>query len=403
MPLNLTAADRKLLYGAGGVFLLIILLSVLLSKGNNSRAEVPTTYSTASGGAKAAYLLLHDSGYKEDRWEHPLSDLSNANSSRLLSNPADTTLIIAEPTEMPGTQEREGLRKFLENGGHLVVTGMYSMLFLPEGGPSPDPVAGMTWKQVSAIYPSAITRAAPQITLSPQAYWGSYPFALRLYGDKEKAYVVKYKVGKGEILWWASATPLTNAGLKEPGNLEFFLACAGDPAQMHVLWDEYVHGYRQTLAATVYHSPAKWMFLQFGLLALAIVATYSRRSGPICLPASEGRLSPLEFVRTLGLLYEKAGAASVAVDISYQRFRYWVAKRLGMANNAPSEELCRAIRERWGFDDSQLAATLQTCEAVRYDTTIKSKAALNLVLALYDYSVKLKLFGTAKAGRSQKN
>jgi hypothetical protein len=46
--------------------------------------------------------------------------------------------------------------------------------------------------------------------------------AYPLYGDGDRTVVVKYPFGRGEVLWWASATPLTNAGLKEPGNLEFF-------------------------------------------------------------------------------------------------------------------------------------------------------------------------------------
>ena len=75
MPLKLNRNDRKLLAVAGVVFILLITGALLFSSGQDSKTEIPTTYSTASSGAKAAYLLLRESGYKESRWEKPLSDL----------------------------------------------------------------------------------------------------------------------------------------------------------------------------------------------------------------------------------------------------------------------------------------------------------------------------------------
>ncbi len=361
----------------------MVTITLIAAKGPDSKAEVPTTYSVGSGGAKAAYLLLKASDYKVERWEQAPKDLPEA---------AGTTLILAEPMGAPTVDERNGVRHFLEAGGHVIATGAFAGLFLPESGVVPDPVLGMTWKKLTAKSPSSITRAAPEITLAPQAHWKSAAFALPLYGDGEKQMVVKYKFGKGEVLWWASATPLTNAGLKEPGNLEFFLACIGNQAQTRILWDEYFHGYRQSLPGSIQNSPVKWIFLQFALFTLAILLTYSRRSRPISVPAPENRLSPLEFVRTLGALYKQANAGSVAVDVSYHRFRYWLTRRLGMAGNTPVDELERAVRERWNFQDANFSATLRTCDSVVYNYTLKPAAALQLVRSLDDYAAKLNLF-----------
>jgi len=385
LPIQLSAGDRKLFLIAGGVFLLSVATAFILAKGPESIEEIPTTYSVSSGGAKAAYLLLKASGYTVDRWEQSPADLAEA---------SGTTLILAEPSDAPTKEEQNHLRKFLEAGGHVIATGALVRLFLPESRIVPDPVSGMAWKKLSAQSPSFITHAAPEITLAPQAYWRSDGFAVPLYGDGDKQMVVKYKSGKGEVIWWASATPLTNAGLKEPGNLEFFLACIGSETHNRILWDEYFHGYRHSLTASIKNSPVKWIFLQFALFTLAILLTYSRRSGPISIPARETRLSPLEFVRTLGALYKQANAGSAAVDICYHRFRYWLTRRLGMDSNASVDELERAIRERWNFQDANFSATLRDCESAPYDNTLKPRTALRLVRSLDEYAAKLKLFPT---------
>jgi len=389
----MSAGDRKLLLIAGAVFLLLTVVALFLAKPAGSTMETPTTYSTASGGAKAAYLLLKNSGYLVERWEQPATDLPET---------GENTLILAEPWGAPTEAERARLRQFVEGGGRMIVTGRFSGLFLPEGGTVPDPLAGMTWKQLAAQSPSSITRAAPAITMAPQAYWKAGDFVLPLYGDGTHSMVVMFRYGKGEVLWWAAATPLTNAGLKEPGNLEFFLACLDQKPNNKILWDEYFHGYRRSLAASIERSPVKWMFVQLAIFALILLVTYSRRSGPILIPAQAVRLSPLEFVRTLGLLYEKAEASSVAVDISYRRFRYWLTRRLGLAANVPVLELERAIRDRWKVNDSDLRTTLEGCESAPYHTGMKPAEALRLVQKIYDYAVRFKLFPAARVATSSK-
>ncbi len=383
MSLKLSPGDRKMVLIAGGMFLLILTASFIFAKGSSTIDEVPSTYSSGSSGAKAAYLLLKASGYDVARWEDSLRDLPD---------PRGKTLVLAAPEGSPTTEERAKLSQFIEKGGRVIATGLFAGYFLPSNGAAPDPFGGTVWKKMLAQSPSAITRAAPEITMLPEAHWRTSAFAVPLYADGEKQRVVKYKLGKGEVIWWASATPLTNAGLKEAGNLEFFLACLGESQGRQILWDEYFHGYRRSLVATAERTPLKWMFWQLALFTAAILVTYSRRSGPVCIPATEARLSPLEFVRTLGSLYEQADAAPVAVDIAYHRFRYWLTRRLGMAGNATVEEMERAVRERWNFQDAYFAETLHACESAPYQTGVKPSAALRLVQDLDDYAVKLKLF-----------
>lgn len=396
MPIQLSPGDRKLFLIAGGAFLLMVGTSLLLARGSEANIEDSSTYGTGSGGMKAAYLILEAAGYPVERWEQSLSELPEEGRD---------TLVLAGPFGSPTKEERSRLTEFVTHGGHVIAAGTFAGIFLPENGAEPEPLEGITWKRLPALSPSSITRAAPEITLTPRAYWKADSFAVPLYGDSAaKPRVVKYRYGKGEVIWAAAATPFTNAGLKEAGNLEFMLASLGEDHERRILWDEYFHGYRRSLTETAARTPVKWIFVQFGIFALAILLTFSRRSGPISIPDREIRLSPLEFVRTLGSLYRQANAASVAVDISYQRFRYWITRRLGMASNASVDDLERAIRDRWSFADPKFNATLRACESAPFDYTLKPRIALQLVRALHDYAAKLKLFpisALAKPGREK--
>lgn len=389
MRLQLAPGDRKILLIAAGVFVVMLAATLFMAGGAGSDQEIPSAYSTASRGCKAAFLLLQESGYRVQTWERPLAELPPGKG---------TTLVMAEPTGYPGHEEKETLTTFLKSGGRVIAAGRFVGFYLPEDEESPNPLPGTSWVRVSALSPSRVTRAAPEISLSPRAYWRSSASAIGLYGESDKPSVVTYKVGEGEVLWLADPTPLTNAGLKEPGNMEFLLSAIGNPDETRVLWDEYIHGFERSSMSSKSRHLVGWISLQLAAFAIAILATYSRRSGPMLIPEFEKRLSPLEFVRTLGSLYEHANAGSVAVEISYQRFRYLLTRRLGLSVTACVNDLDRAVREHGALNDIHFAETLTTCESYRYDARIPQSTALKLVQSLCDYAVRLKLVRSLQGG-----
>jgi hypothetical protein len=380
----MNVSDRKLLLAAAAGALLLVVLAVVLSPGGET-SETPTTYSSGSGGAKALYLTLRAAHYPVSRWER---------SPRDLPTDANATLILAEPDGAPTSDERAAVNRFLEHGGRVIATGPSGASFLPNRKFAADPIAGLTWTRAESQSPSLVTRAAPEITLAPRAYWQQDQATLPLYADagpKAAVRVVKAEVGKGEMIWWASATPLSNAGVKAQGNLAFVLACLGD-SHRPILWDEYFHGHRQTRAPSAFASPFSWSVLPFAIGAIAVLMTYARRSGPIIVPAAESRLSPLEFVRTLGLLYERAGAASVAVDIAYQRFRYGLRRRLGAAGGESADDLARAIAAAADLKAAAIADLLRACGLAKDDPRLTAADALTLTRSLHDYGERLDLF-----------
>jgi len=379
MPLNLSPQDRRLIFVAGALFLVCTLLAIFLSPPESS-AQFATSYSSASEGAKAAYLLLQESGYGVERCSRRPAELNN---------PPNTVLILADPQEIPDETDKAALSRFLSNGGTLVLAGELSPLFVSEIAPVPSPVS-LGWKTFAAQAPSLQALNAPEIRLDTAASWQSAT-GVPLYGEERSYTVMQYAHGRGTVLWLASSSVLSNAGLKESGNLDFLLSTVGNKSR-RILWDEYFHGYRAAVPAGSAHPQLKWLFGQLGFVAVAVLLTFSRRSGPQRAPRGDSRLSPLEYVRALGQLYEHARAANVAVDVAYERFRYTAEKRLGLRPSATSAELAQAVADRWPVDREDLRSLLESCESARFFEDLSQKEALALVKRLHNYSVLLKLF-----------
>jgi uncharacterized protein DUF4350 len=385
MPSSVSSGDRKLLLIAAAAFVVLVLLGFLLAPASTD-TDVATSYSAASGGAKAAFLLLQELGYHVERWQH---------SATQLKPEKNTVLIIADPGTIPDGKQRAAVEQFISAGGRVITNGFVGAAFLPENHAEVNPMPSELVGEFPALMPSAITRAAPKINVAPATFW-QHSSGIPLYGKNDDTVATRLPHGEGDAIWLAAATPLTNAGIKETGNLEFLLASLGDKQTTHVLFDEYVHGYGEDETPEKRHPLMTALFLQSIVLALAALFTFSRRSGPLRPMPAESRLSPLEFVETLGGLYQQAHAGSVAVDVAYQRFHFWVTRRLGLANNASAEEIDRAVRDRWHSRDDSFLETVRSAASARYQPELEPKEALRIVQSLYSYASKLKLFPLAK-------
>lgn len=380
MPLNLSREDRRLLIVASTVFLASAVLAIVLSP-TASEADFASSYSAASQGAKATYLMLHESGYRVEGWTQPPAHLKDAR---------NTLLIIADPTETPSAADKAALDRFLNDGGELLFAGNFTGFFVWERSPSPLPISA-GWAKFAAEAPSPEALNAPEIEIDASASWRKPGEGIGLYGDDDQYAVMQYPHGKGSILWLASSSLLSNAGLRESGNLAFLLSTVGGKTRQ-VLWDEYFHGHHSTTSAAASHPQVFWMFGQMGFIAVAVLLTYSRRSLPQRAPRAESRLSPLEYVRALGQLYQHARAANVAVDVGYERFRYALIKRLGFRPSISNDELAQAVADRWALDRDDLRSLLGSCESARFFEDLPEREALELVQRLHKYSVLLKLF-----------
>ena len=384
MPVSLDAADRKLVIAALILLVAMVGAAAVLAPQEQAQGPAGSSYFATPNGAKAAYLLLQQLGYRVDVSTSALSDLPDASRGDVL--------VLAEPTQAPiGKEDRERLQHFLRQGGRVLATGFAGAAAISgDSMRAANPLASGE-KQYPASAVSPLTRGAAKIWMSAPVRWGGSHPAVPLYAEGADVVAATFPMGAGEAIWMAGATPLTNAGIARENNLEFLLNSLGPAATTHVMWDEYYHGVRESLSDYMWGTPIAWALAQAGLIYLLMLVGYGRRTGPIRSAVVESRLSPLEFVETLGALYQRAHAAPSAVETCWNRFRFLVTRRLGMTPKATTRQISDAVRDRLGWREPGLYEALGRAERAAYQPDLTDKDALQIVESLEQYVALLHL------------
>ncbi|MGH9405446.1 MAG: DUF4350 domain-containing protein [Terriglobia bacterium] len=385
MHFSLGRDDRKLLLAAALVLVAASMVAAWIAPPRAVGRGGPSSYSSGPEGALAAYRLLTRMGCLTVRWTRPPQDLP--------ANGSGSVLILAEPQLTPTSEEQFAIRRFAASGGRVVATGVAGAWILGVREPALVPPFGApSAESFEAEIPGPLTGSAPRIEMDGPVRWPPTPaWQLRSYGDQYGAAVVSYRVGRGEMVWWAGATPLTNSGLAQASNLAFFLNSTHAIARPRVFWDEYFHAARPGFWSYAGATPLPWGLAQIGLILAAAVVTFSRRSGPVRPLVAETRLAPLEFVETLGDLYERKRAARTALEIEYQRFRLRLQRRFGTQILPGS--MSTSPRPEAAANESALWKTFEECEGRLRSGKLTEPGALQLVQALDDHAARLGLGG----------
>jgi hypothetical protein len=374
-------SDRKLLWWIGGVVLALILALAILRPATADEDTRPTTTNTGPQGAKAAYLVLERLGRTTSQWNHPLAELNDGMDDAQAER---TTLVLAEPqydqTELPGL--RKELERFLKRGGRVLAAGPSGAELLP-GGEVKQP--GMLQPQPCETTPEGPGELARvgSVELGEMAQWAAEGAKFEVEqrcGDE--AAVVRYAVGNGEAVWWSSAWPMENDELKDDADLRLLLASVGEGRD--VVFDESLHGAAKTLWDAAEGLPIHWLELQAALLFGLLVFSFSRRRGPLRMPVTLPRSSPVEFAESMGDLYEKAGATSAATEAAKRRLLRVLSREAGVSQQSVQEgpeAIAEALRARLGGDWSQLREHLVRCKEMEHGK-ISAGSALALVKAL---------------------
>lgn len=380
---SLDAKDRKLLLWAVGVALaLAVITGILLPSGDDDDNRLPSTYLTGKHGALAAYEMLERAGYPVQRWERPLGDLAAQAGPQ-------TVVIFAEPFTRD-TDDIKAVRTILDKGGRVLATGFLGGLLLPAShATTSDSFSYVACK----LEPQGLDTlaASGEVWMTPSASWQvGNPAARVQYSCAGQPAVVEYDWGKGHAVWWASSTPLENESLTRAQDLDLFLNSLGPREGKQFYWDESLHG--EVRSNWSFATGPALRLLQFGLpvLALLVLFSFSRRSGPERELPGPVRATPIEFLEALGSLYKNAGAASTAVAVAWERFRRHVLWLCGMrAQRIDAAEVAAIVRRRFPQAPASLAEDLAAVELAAGDETLNPKEALRLTQLLSAHALQL--------------
>lgn len=382
MSLSEGRNDRKLLLILTGIMLVLIVGVSILSPAAADKDPRPTSYNTAPGGARAAYLVFEGLGRSTSRWTQPLHELTNLQAER-------TTLILAEPRYATADRNNlaSDLKQFMERGGRVLTTDSDGALLLPGGVVKPLSIFHPALCETTPEGPGTLARAG-QVEITPHEQWGSDGPQYRVQQlCGMDSVVVSYAVGKGEAVWWSSASPLSNTGLKHDANLRLLLASVGNGRD--IVFDESLHeNVIPSLWDTAKGLPLGWLSLQAATFFALLVLSFSRRRGPLRIPVTLPRSSPVEFAESMGDLYEKGGATSAATEAARRRLLRVLTREAGVSQSAVQhgpEAIAEALQTRLGSEAKSLAesvaAHLIDADTVRH-TPLSARSALALVRAL---------------------
>jgi Domain of unknown function (DUF4350) len=373
---SLDPKDRRLLaWSAFSAVVLAVITGILLPNGNSNDNPLPSTYLSGQHGAMAAYETLVRAGYPVERWERPLGELAAT------AGPG-TVVIFAQPFTRE-IDEIRAVREIVERGGRVLATGFWGGYLLP--GASPDTPREFNFA-ACRLEPEGLDPLAGsgEIWMVPEATWQvGRPSDRVQYSCAGQPAVVEYDWGEGHVVWWASATPLQNGSLARAHDLDFFLNSLGPKDGHRFYWDESLHG--EIRSDWSFASGPSLSMLRAGLpvLALLVLLSFSRRSGPVRELPQPVRTTPIEFIDALGSLYRNAGAAQTAAFIAWERFRRHALRLCGMrGQKMGAAELAAVLRRRFPSVGSELERDLAECEASAGNDALSPRQALRIVQLL---------------------
>lgn len=366
--------DLVVVLVAAAVMLVVAGVSTVVAPPDEGLGRRGSSLSSGAAGAKAGVLLLRRLGYVVQRTFDPLVSLE--------ANPATDVLVLMAPQQRPSELDVAALTRFVDAGGVVLVAEEPAWLPSLKRGPvlasmatTPAPVAA-----------TPLALGAPTIRmdhLGGAAAGEPHPPYATMYADARGAAVVAARIGRGRVIYWASAVPATNAAIDEPGHVELLVNAIGPPLDRRVLWDEHYHGHRRSAWSYAAGTPLPAALAQLAVIGLAAIVTVSFRRRPLRAVPDPPRTAPLEFVDTMGSLYQRAGATTTAVAVALAHLRRRLIAVSGLPADADDATLAGTAAGRAGMSAESLSALLARARDAER-RPLGAGAALSVVRALQE-------------------
>lgn len=332
----------------GAALLLNLILSGVGSLTRGPSGPASSTYATAPDGTAAYSDLLERSGRPVGRFRNDLATTQI---------PPGATVVVLDPRSSLVEPDVTALRRFVEQGGRLVIGGEPGTWLEPLMDDPPE------WfrsgrASVERLIDSPETAGVERIAGDGGGVWSEPGAGLPLFGTPASAPVVVTGLGDGEIVLLADTSPLTNAYLDLADNAAFGLAVAGSP-ERPVIFVESIHGYRD--AEGIYAVPVEWRWLIFCLVAAALVWMWSRgkKLGP---PEPEARDLPPARAELIGSVAGTLGRTRDVVGVLgplQVAARRRVAERVGFPGTPTDEDVVKGAL-RLGLNETEARALVET-------------------------------------------
>ena len=265
------------------------------------------------------------------------------------------TLVILDPGFWePGEIELEGLRRFLNDGGRLILGGWISDdLIESVGGLAPS--RSFSGPTISTVISShADTEGVASVAGPGFGSYGDLTGATALLGANGAATLLTQPVGDGVIVHLADSEIVSNGYIGQADNAILAVNLAGGRT---VVFNEYVHGYGAEGLFSILPERWRWALWLLGAALLVWMVAVGRRLGP---PEPEFRdLAPERgrYVDSLGALMARSKQPGPATELIRATARRNLARRAGLSNDASSEQL-RAAAQAIGLDTEETDALL---------------------------------------------
>ena len=383
------AGSRDLIVVGVAALLMVIVATVasVLAPPGEGLGVRGSSLSTGAAGAKAGFLLLRRLGYVVQRTFDPVAALD--------ADPDTDVFVLMAPQQPPSQQDAAALARFVEAGGVVLVAEttawVPSLRFSGESGsPAASPEPALV---------SPLTAGAPRIRMDHLTKGGVAPPFVAVYADARGAAVAVARIGRGRVVYWASALPATNTAIDEEGHVELLVNAIGPPLDRRVLWDEHYHGHRRSPWSYASGTPLPVALAQLAIIGLAAVLTVSFRRWPLRALPDPPRTAPLEFVDTMGSLYERARATGTAAAVALAHLRRRLVAAAGLPADADDTRIAQAAASRAGMTPDTLAALLGRGREAAAGP-LPTSQAVALVQALQDAARRVDQPGRGAAPRS---
>ncbi len=306
-------------------------------------------------GSSYASTVLGVLAWKEllDAVDIPTGRLEQSIKRGLLD--AESTLVILEPGFWePGEVELEGLRRFLNDGGRLVLGGWISDDVIESLGalaPSRS-FNGPTSSSVISSHPD--TEGVVSVAGPGFGSFADLTGATPLLGSNGVVTLLTQPVGEGMMVHLADAEIVSNGYIGQADNAILAVNLAGG---RNVIFNEYVHGYGADGLFAILPQRWRWTLWLLGTAIIVWMVSVGRRLGP---PEPEFRdLAPERgrYIDSLGALMARSKQPGAATELIRTTARRNLARRSGLPVDASIEQL-RAAAAALGLEPQETDALL---------------------------------------------